>query len=84
MNCRVTAFTLRSLHSAMASEWTEQVYIDVELLNSLATWIHNQQDRVQTSPTYGAFIHRNEVIYDRNMNVCVNTSLIAFIELSVL
>ena len=47
----------------MASEWNEELYIPVELLNQVALWVANQQH------PQGYFVETADVIYDRAMQV---------------
>lgn len=70
---RVTSFICKSLHAAMMSEWNEELYIEVELINKIALWIANQQDES------GAFIETAGVIYDRNMDVRIYGNFMSFL-----
>lgn len=36
---------MKTLHDILASEWNEQIFIEVELINQVALWITEQQDK---------------------------------------
>ena len=52
---------LKSLHAALVSQWTETLYIPIDLLNKMALWLTAQQDN-----TTGAFIETADNYYDRS------------------
>jgi len=56
----LTSMVLKYLHAALLSTWAETIYVPVEILNSMATWMTSQQD------TEGKFIETAEYIYDRS------------------
>ena len=60
----MTSFALRTLHAVVASEWSEEVYIPLEVINRVALWITDQQNK-----TTGAFPETSSLVYDRNMDV---------------
>ena len=60
---RVTAIVLRTLHEMIETEWSEDVYIPIALLNKIATWLAARQNK-----TTGMFT-TDEQLYNRNMQV---------------
>lgn len=63
---RVSSFIARTLNAAQSSEWSEEVFIPIELLNKITMWIAKQQNT-----TDGHFEDSAGVIYDRTMQVCI-------------
>ena len=51
------------LHEFFITEWAEQVYIPVEILNKIALWIVAQQN------AEGQIIETAEYIYNRHFGV---------------
>lgn len=68
---RLTSMTLRTLHQAVVSQWTETLYIPVALLNRMALWLVSQQDNAT-----GAFIETANAYYDRSFWVCLSVFLL--------
>ena len=60
---RVTSFVLRYLHKTLTTDWSKQVYIDLEVMNKIARWL------VTTQNEEGAFVETADHYYDRNMGV---------------
>jgi len=58
---RVTSLVLKTLHAAIVSQWTETLYIPVDLLNRMALWLTLQQDNAT-----GAFVETADNYYDRS------------------
>ena len=58
--CRLTAFVLKVLHASLVSQWTEELYVPVDLLDKMAMWLVEQQQ-----PS-GAFIEKSGVYYNIN------------------
>ena len=59
---RLTSWVLRVFHDCFASKWSEELFMEVETLNSIALWLTSQfnvaaQRWEETSDEY----------YDRNM-----------------
>jgi len=52
--------TLKTLHSAMVSQWFEILYIPVEILDRMALWLTQQQNEE------GAFVETADHYYDRS------------------
>ncbi len=42
---RLTSFVLNTLQDADEAEWRDILFIDGDLLNKIALWLANQQDR---------------------------------------
>ena len=60
---RVTSFIGQVLHRALASEWNEELFIEVDLINKITAWVTAQQH------DDGYFVETADVIYSRDMNV---------------
>jgi hypothetical protein len=60
-NFRITSLVLKTLHTAIVSQWMETLYIPVDLLNKMALWLVAQQDN-----STGAFIESADNYYDRS------------------
>nr|UCK81481.1 macroglobulin-complement related protein-like 3 [Arenicola marina] len=56
----VTSFVLQNLHATLESQWSEEVYIPLEILNKITTWLVAQQNET------GAFHETSDEYYDRN------------------
>ena len=54
---------LRYLHEALISTWSEVVYVDVEILNKISSWIYSMQ-----APN-GSFAEPQWFISDRRFDV---------------
>lgn len=54
---------LKYLHMALVSTWAETIYVPIEILNSIASWLTNQQNKD------GAFIETAGYYYDRSFQV---------------
>ena len=55
---------LEGLSEASLPEWSDQLFIDSQILNSLALWLVSRQD-----PITGAFTRSAQEIYDVRMRV---------------
>ncbi len=63
---RVSAFVSRILHQALASEWSEDMFIPIDVVNKIALWLASQI--TETDDGKGYFVETS-VIYDRSMQV---------------
>ena len=63
LQCRVTLFGLRWLHVAASSQWNEELYIPINILNKLAMWLAKKQRHD------GAY-KEISTIYDPSFEVC--------------
>ncbi len=59
----------RILHQALASEWSQEMYIPVEIVNKIALWIA-KQIIPNADESQGHFEETAGVLYDRAMQVC--------------
>lgn len=62
IDCRVTAFVGQVLHDCLASEWGEDVYISVDIVNKITDWITEQQNK-----TTGHFQDTTPIEYYRTL-----------------
>ncbi|ELT94762.1 hypothetical protein CAPTEDRAFT_205314 [Capitella teleta] len=56
----LTAYCMKVLHATVISQWSEQVFIPIDILNKMATWLSKQQI------ASGAVIETSEVYYNQN------------------
>lgn len=56
----LSSMALKYLHMALVSTWAETIYVPIEILNSIASWLTNQQNKD------GAFIETAGYYYDRS------------------
>lgn len=54
---------MKVLHATVISQWSEQVFIPIDILNKMATWLSKQQ------VASGAVIETSEVYYNQNYRV---------------
>ena len=60
---RLTAYTLKTLHATVISQWSENVYVPIDILNNMAIWLARQQS------SSGAFVETADVYYNQNYRV---------------